>query len=75
MEFQEQDLTDAEKDLVEFVTTHCDRWREWRDTNYLTKWDEYERLYYGIWADEDKTRTLSVRSWLLLLFDRQLTTK
>ena len=56
MEFQEQDLTDAEKDLVEFVTTHCDRWREWRDTNYLDKWDEYERLYYGIWSDEDKTR-------------------
>jgi hypothetical protein len=25
-------------------------------TNYLQDWDEYERLYYGIWADEDKTR-------------------
>ena len=56
MEFQEQDLTDSEKELVEFVTTHCDRWREWRDNNYLDKWDEYERLYYGIWSDEDKTR-------------------
>jgi len=70
MEFQEQDLTDAEKDLVEFVTTHCDRWREWRDTNYLTKWDEYERLYYGIWADEDKTRD-SERSKLVTPAIRQ----
>ncbi len=56
MEFKEDAMTDGEKDLVAFVTTHCDRWREWRDNNYLTKWDEYERLYYGIWADEDKTR-------------------
>lgn len=53
---EEQQLSDSEKELVEFVTTHCDRWREWRDNNYLTKWDEYERLYYGIWSDEDKTR-------------------
>lgn len=53
---QEQQLSDSEKELVEFVTTHCDRWREWRDNNYQTSWDEYERLYYGIWADQDKTR-------------------
>ena len=53
---EEQQLTESEKSLVEFVVTHTDRWREWRDTNYMEDWDEYERLYYGIWADEDKTR-------------------
>jgi hypothetical protein len=52
----EQQLTDSEKELVEFVTTHCDRWRDYRDNNYLQDWDEYERLYYGVWADQDKTR-------------------
>jgi len=53
---EEEQLTDSEKELVEFVTTHCDRWREWRDNNYLQDWDEYERLYYGVWSDSDKTR-------------------
>jgi hypothetical protein len=31
MEFKEDAMTDGEKDLVAFVITHCDRWREWRD--------------------------------------------
>jgi hypothetical protein len=55
-DFKEDTVTEADKDLVAFVVDHTDRWREWRDTNYMQKWDEYERLYYGIWADEDKTR-------------------
>jgi hypothetical protein len=55
-DFKEDNLTEADKELVAFVVDHTDRWREWRDTNYMVKWDEYERLYYGIWADEDKTR-------------------
>ena len=53
---EEEIMTESDEELVEFVTSHCDRWRDWRDTNYMTQWDEYERLYYGIWADEDKTR-------------------
>lgn len=53
---EEEQLTESEKSLVEFVVTHTDRWREWRDTNYMEDWDEYERLYYGIWSDGDKTR-------------------
>jgi hypothetical protein len=53
---EEYEMTKSDKEIVEFVTTHCDRWREWRDTNFMVEWDEYERLYYGIWADEDKTR-------------------
>ena len=53
---EEYEVTKSDKELVEFVTTHCDRWREWRDTNFMTKWDEYDRLYHGIWADQDKTR-------------------
>jgi hypothetical protein len=56
MELNEEQLTDSEKELVEFVVTHTDRWREWKDNNYMQDWDEYERLYYGIWSDEDKTR-------------------
>jgi len=53
---EEYEVTKSDKEIVEFVTTHCDRWRDWRDTNFMVEWDEFERLYYGIWADQDKTR-------------------
>lgn len=55
-EFIEDPVTEADRSLVEFVTVQCDNWRDYRDTNYEKQWDEYERLYYGIWSDEDKTR-------------------
>lgn len=47
---------EAEKELVSFVVEHCDKWRDHRDVNYLQKWDEYERLFRGEWASEDKMR-------------------
>ena len=55
-EFNETPVTHSDKELVSFVTSHCDRWRDHRNTNYEAKWDEYERIYYGIWSDQDKTR-------------------
>ena len=48
--------TENDKSLVEFVNDHCNRWRDYRDVNWLPDWQEYERLFRGIWADEDKTR-------------------
>lgn len=39
-------------------------WKEYRDNNYKTKWDEYYRLWRGIWNQEDKTRQ-SERSHLV----------
>ena len=48
--------TQNEQALVAFVVDHCDRWRDYRDTNFLTKWEEYERIFRGEWAAEDKTR-------------------
>jgi hypothetical protein len=54
MEFQEP--TDSDKELVAFVVNHCDRWRDYRNTNYLDDWLEYERIFTGEWAAEDKTR-------------------
>ena len=48
--------TDSDKELVSFVVDHCDRWRSYRDTNYLDDWLEYERIFNGEWAAEDKTR-------------------
>ena len=54
MEFQEP--SESDKELVAFVVNHCDRWRDYRNTNYLDDWLEYERIFTGEWASEDKTR-------------------
>ena len=53
---EEQEKEVANEELVNFVMAHCDRWRDHKEVNYEQEWDEYERLYYGIWSDEDKTR-------------------
>jgi len=66
----QSEVTESDKELVSFVVEHCDRWRDWRDTNYETKWDEYERIYYGIWASEDRTRD-SERSKIISPATRQ----
>ena len=48
--------TENDKELVSFVVDHCDRWRTYRDINFLPAWEEYERIFRGQWASEDKTR-------------------
>ena len=54
MDFEQP--TDNDKELVSFVVDHCDRWKDYRDSNFLPDWQEYERIFRGQWADEDKTR-------------------
>jgi hypothetical protein len=51
-----QEPTQQDKDLTAFVVDHCDRWRDYRNTNFLDAWLEYERIFRGEWASEDKTR-------------------
>ena len=48
--------TESDKQLTAFVVDHAARWRDWRDTNYLEDYLEYERIFRGEWAAEDKTR-------------------
>ena len=48
--------TQNDKELTAFVVDHCDRWRDYRDTNFLDSWLEYERLFRGQWSAEDKVR-------------------
>jgi len=42
--------------LVNWVTGYLDEWRDNRDNNYLSDWKEYERLWRGEWASEDRQR-------------------
>lgn len=48
--------TDSDKELVSWVVSRTDSWRDWRDTNFLDDWLEYERIFRGQWAAEDRTR-------------------
>lgn len=43
--------------LVEWISAYTDEWRSHRDDNYLSDWKEYERLWRGVWAAEDLTRS------------------
>ena len=51
-----QEPTESDKEIVNFVVNHCDRWRDWRDVNCLSDWLEYERIFNGEWDAQDKTR-------------------
>ena len=42
--------------LTSWLMYRLESWRTWRDTNYVYKWDEYYRLWRGIWLQEDRTR-------------------
>ena len=55
-EYDMYEQTESDKEIVSFVGYHTDLWRNHRDTNYLKQWEEYERLWRGIWAAEDKMR-------------------
>ena len=48
--------TDNDKELTAFVIDHTDKWREYRDQNYLDNWLKYERVWRGVWEAEDKQR-------------------
>jgi hypothetical protein len=53
---QWEEPSESDKELTDFVVGHCDRWRDYRDTNFLDQWEEYERIFRGQWAANDKTR-------------------
>ena len=53
---QFDEMTESEKELASWIVGQTDRWREWRDTNFMDKWLEYERIFRGIWDPNDKTR-------------------
>jgi hypothetical protein len=51
-----EESTEGEKDLVGWIVDHTERWRDYRDSNYMELWEEYERIFRGQWSGEDKTR-------------------
>ena len=64
MEDKEDNQPLNDSDLVAFVTDRVERYTDHRDSLYAERWDEYERLWRGIWSEEDKVRE-SERSRLI----------
>lgn len=46
--------TDGE--LASWIVSKIEAWESWRDTNYQDRWDEYYRLWRGVWTEKDKSR-------------------
>jgi len=42
--------------LASWLNYRLEGWRTHRNINYIPMWDEYYRLWRGIWSAEDKTR-------------------
>ena len=55
-EESKKEPTQQEKELVAFVVDHCEKWRTYRDQNYLEAWNKYERIWLGKWDASDKDR-------------------
>lgn len=51
--------------LKDWVMSHVTPWREYREQNFDEKWNEYYRLWRGVWNEEDTTRK-SERSRLIV---------
>jgi hypothetical protein len=56
-EMFELDPLMAEETLEEWVTTKCQDWRDYYEANYEEKFDEYYRLWRGIWDPSDSQRS------------------
>ena len=60
----DNDKPSSVETLEGYIMDKVDSWREHFDSNYQEKFDEYNRLWRGIWSAEDKTRE-SERSKLI----------
>lgn len=45
-----------DSDLAGWIMSKAEKWRENFNSNYRDKFDEYNRIWRGIWAADDKTR-------------------
>lgn len=51
-----EEPTENDKELVSWIMDHVERWRDFRDNNFMDDWEEYERIFRGQWAEADSTR-------------------
>ena len=54
-EFEEDPLI-VEQTIEEWVITKCENWRDYYESNYEDRFEEYYRLWRGIWDPADSQR-------------------
>ena len=64
MRYDDESYESIRSDLVGWVMTKAEKWRNHYDGNYAERFDEYTRIWRGIWSAEDKMRE-SERSRLI----------
>ena len=47
----------VEESIEEWVMTKCENWRDYYESNYEAKFEEYYRLWRGQWDPADSERT------------------
>ena len=55
-EFYEQDPLLVEETIEDWVITKCEDWRDYYESNYEGRFEEYYRLWRGIWDPADSDR-------------------
>jgi len=55
-DYNEDTVNILDERLEDWVMYKVEDWRDFFDTNYDQKFNEYYRLWRGIWSDDDKTR-------------------
>ncbi len=56
MDYGDNDVLMSEEHLENWVMSKCDSWRDHYEANYSEKFEEYYRLWRGIWAAQDADR-------------------
>lgn len=56
-EDSEKSGTDKFEPLAKWVLERVNAWVAWRDSNYSAKWDQYERLWRGIFSESERMRS------------------
>ena len=56
MDYGDNDTLMTEEHLENWVMAKCDSWRDHYESNYSERFEEFYRLWRGIWASEDSMR-------------------
>ena len=55
-DYNEDTVEMLDESLEDWVMYKVNNWRDYYETNYNAKFDEYYRMWRGIWSSDDKTR-------------------
>ena len=56
-EVNEETALTMRESVVDYVRDRALQWQRYVESNYYSKWDEYNRIWKGQWAEEDKSRS------------------